>query len=147
VLANARRFREGLVRFAATRPVHGECGGFMVLGTGIEDASGDHHAMTGLLSHATSFAKRRLTLGYRVARLLGPGVMGARGDEIRGHEFHYSTVLDAGSDDAFCELLDSRNDCLGKAGARRGQVSGTYFHAIAAAPRNSSEPRLGSAKT
>ena len=29
----------------------------MVLGNGIEDASGVRHAMTGLLGHATSFAK------------------------------------------------------------------------------------------
>ena len=39
-LAAARRFRDGLVRFAATRPVHGECGGYMVLGAGLEDADG-----------------------------------------------------------------------------------------------------------
>src|SRR5262249_18777007 len=35
-LANARRFQEGLRRFAASRPVHGECGGYMVLGEGLE---------------------------------------------------------------------------------------------------------------
>src|ERR1700679_1189142 len=31
-LAAAARFRDGLARFAETRPVHGECGGYMVLG-------------------------------------------------------------------------------------------------------------------
>src|SRR5262249_46659189 len=64
-LAGARRFRSGVARFAATRPVHGECGGYMVLGEGLEDAAGARHAMTGLLGHATSFAKRKLHLGYR----------------------------------------------------------------------------------
>src|SRR5262249_21256223 len=39
-LAAARRFSEGLRRFAETRPVHGECGGYMVLGQSIEDADG-----------------------------------------------------------------------------------------------------------
>ena len=48
-----------------TRPVHGECGGYMVLGESLEDAAGHAHAMTGLLGHATSFAKRKLHLGYR----------------------------------------------------------------------------------
>ncbi len=42
----------------------------MVLGESLEDAAGRRHAMTGLLGHATSFAKRKLHLGYRTARLL-----------------------------------------------------------------------------
>ena len=55
-LAAATRFRTALAAFAATRPVHGECGGYMVLGEGLIDASGTRHAMTGLLDHATSFS-------------------------------------------------------------------------------------------
>jgi len=105
----------------------------MVLGAGIEDAHGNRHVMAGLLSHSTSFARRRLSLGYRVARPLAPGPMGGPDDEVRGHEFHYSTMLEPGSDAPLCELLDSRGDSLGKAGGRRGHVSGTYFHAIAVA--------------
>jgi cobyrinic acid a,c-diamide synthase len=132
-LSSAVRFRDGLGRFAETRPVHGECGGFMVLGAGLEDAGGARHAMAGLLSHSTSFAERRLSLGYRVARLLSPSPLGDSGDALRGHEFHYSTVLDPGSDQPLVELFDSRNDSLGKAGAHRGNVTGTYFHAIARA--------------
>ena len=58
-LAAAAHFRAGMQRFAATRPVHGECGGFMVLGEALEDADGETHEMLGLLGHATSFAKRR----------------------------------------------------------------------------------------
>ena len=51
-LAGAARFRDGLRRFAETRPVHGECGGYMVLGAALTDADGRTHAMTGLLSHS-----------------------------------------------------------------------------------------------
>ena len=78
-LAAADRFKTGLRRFAETRPVHGECGGYMVLGESIEDAAGKHHAMTGLLGHATSFAKRKLHLGYRTARLLVRHCLGTGG--------------------------------------------------------------------
>jgi cobyrinic acid a,c-diamide synthase len=133
-LSTATRFREGLRRFAETRPVHGECGGFMVLGAGLEDAGGARHAMAGLLDHSTSFTKRRLTLGYRVARLLGPSPIGGPGDELRGHEFHYSTVLDAGADEPLVALFDSGGRPLGTAGARRRNVTGTYFHALALRP-------------
>ena len=132
-LAAARRFMAGLREFAATRPVHGECGGYMVLGEGIEDAAGRRHAMAGLLGHSTSFAKRKLHLGYRSARLLADGVLGRRGAIVRGHEFHYASLAAAGDDECFAELADGEGQALGKAGGRRGNVSGTFFHAIAAA--------------
>jgi cobyrinic acid a,c-diamide synthase len=130
-LAAAQRFAEGLRRFAETRPVHGECGGYMVLGQSIEDADGRHHAMTGLLGHSTSFAKRKLHLGYRAARLLSDGALGVKGAIVRGHEFHYASLAAGGDDKAFAELSDSTGRALGAGGARRGRVSGTFFHAIA----------------
>ena len=134
-LAAARRFSAGLRRFAETRPVHGECGGYMVLGESLEDAAGKRHAMTGLLGHATSFARRKLHLGYRTARLLADGVLGRSGTIVRGHEFHYGSLTSAGYDEPFAELTDSEGRAPVKAGGRRGRVTGTFFHAIAAADR------------
>jgi len=130
-LASARRFREGLQSFAETRPVHGECGGYMVLGTNIEDASGKQHAMTGLLGHTTSFARRKLHLGYRTARLLSDSVLGRRDAILRGHEFHYASLSSAGGDEALAELADADDKPLGRVGGRRGNVTGTFFHTIA----------------
>ncbi len=132
-LAAAHRFREGLARFAASRPVHGECGGYMVLGESLEDADGVSHPMTGLLGHATSFAKRKLHLGYREARLLADGPLGRAGALLRGHEFHYAALTATGNDAPFAELADGQGRPLGTTGARRGRVTGTFFHAIAAA--------------
>jgi len=132
-LAAARRFSGGLRRFAATRPVHGECGGYMVLGESLEDAAGKHHPMAGLLGHTTSFAKRKLHLGYRTARLLSDNVLGPKGAIVRGHEFHYASLTSAGGDESFAELCDSEGRALGKSGGRRGRVTGTFFHVIAAA--------------
>src|SRR5882757_1112634 len=49
-LAASARFLDGLRRAAARSvAIHGECGGYMVLGQGIEVAAGQRHAMTGLL--------------------------------------------------------------------------------------------------
>jgi cobyrinic acid a,c-diamide synthase len=132
-LAAAARFRAGLARFAATRPVHGECGGYMVLGQGLTDASGAHHAMAGLLGHATSFAQRRLHLGYRQARLLSGCPIGSARTHVRGHEFHYATLLSAGDDAPLAEQTDGQGRPLGPTGGRRGHVTGTFFHAIAQA--------------
>ena len=78
-LAAAERFRVGLRRFAETRPVHGECGGYMALGASLVDAAGVSHRMAGLLGVETSFAKRRMTLGYREARLAADCALGRQG--------------------------------------------------------------------
>jgi len=131
VLAVARNFCEGLRRFAQTRPVHGECGGYMVLGQTLEDADGRGHAMTGLLGHSTSFARRKLHIGYRSARLLANSVLGRQGTLVRGHEFHYATLTSTGDDASFAETFDAEGRPLGEAGGRRDRVSGTFFHAMA----------------
>jgi len=131
-LAAATRFRAGLAQFAATRPVHGECGGYMVLGEALIDASGSRHPMAGLLGHVTSFAERRLHLGYREAQLLGGCPIGPAGARVRGHEFHYATLSSRAGDDPLAELSDGEGRRLGTTGGRRGHVTGTFFHAIAA---------------
>jgi cobyrinic acid a,c-diamide synthase len=133
-LAGASRFAAGLARFAQTRPVHGECGGYMVLGQGLEDADGARHAMTGLLGHATSFATRKLHLGYRQARLLADSPIGPANTTVRGHEFHYATVIAPGHDEPFADLADGQGRPLGQSGGRRGHLTGTFFHVIAQAP-------------
>jgi cobyrinic acid a,c-diamide synthase len=130
VLAAARRFQDGLhVLAARSVPIHGECGGYMVLGQGIEDAEGQRHSMAGLLQVETSFAKRRLHIGYRRARLLADGPLGSAGESIMGHEFHYASVLQAG-DEPLVDCRDATGAVVPEAGARRGSVSGTFFHAI-----------------
>ena len=129
-LASADRFRQGLRTLAGKGvPIHGECGGYMVLGQGLEDADGRRHAMTGLLAVETSFAQRSLHLGYRAARLSADCALGMSGAEILGHEFHYARVLAVG-DDKLVDCRDASNAVVAEAGARRGLVSGTFFHAI-----------------
>ncbi|SFO24699.1 cobyrinic acid a,c-diamide synthase [Mesorhizobium sp. NFR06] len=130
-LAAAGNFQKGMARFATMKPVHGECGGFMVLGEVLEDADGASHRMLGLLGHSTSFAKRKMNLGYREARLRAACPLGAEGTLIRGHEFHYAQMTAAGNDEPLADLADGQGNPLGASGYRRGHVSGTFFHAIA----------------
>jgi cobyrinic acid a,c-diamide synthase len=130
-IAAAGRFSRGLCEFARSKPVHGECGGYMVLGRALVDANGAQHAMAGLLSVVTSFEKRKMQLGYRRARLLADGPLGPAGAEFSGHEFHYSTILERGTDEAFADVSGAHGDPPQPAGGRRGLVSGSFFHAIA----------------
>jgi cobyrinic acid a,c-diamide synthase len=130
-LAGAEHFKAGLRRFAESRPVHGECGGYMVLGQGLVDPDGERQAMAGLLSHVTSFAARRLHLGYRTATLVQDCLLGPAGARLRGHEFHYASLIDPGSDRPLADLFDAEGSRLGPTGGRCGHVTGTFFHAIA----------------
>ena len=132
-LAAASRFREGIRRFAETAPVHGECGGYMALGASLTDASGAAHPMAGLLGVETSFAKRRMTLGYREARIAANSALGLEGALLRGHEFHYATIVDGGGDDPFAFVRDAYGSAEAPSGSRRGRVTGSFFHVIARA--------------
>jgi len=49
--------------------------------------------------------------------------------EARGHEFHYATIL-ANPDPPFAEIFDVRGDPVADGGARRGTVTGSFFHVI-----------------
>jgi cobyrinic acid a,c-diamide synthase len=129
-LAGAHRFLEGLRSAAAIgKPIHGECGGYMVLGEALEDADGDWHGMAGLLGLKTSFRDRRLHLGYRQATTLCDSSLGRAGSVIRGHEFHYASVV-ANPDARLCAVEDAEGKSIDEAGSARGTVSGTFFHVI-----------------
>jgi cobyrinic acid a,c-diamide synthase len=129
-IAGNERFRHALVSFAEARPVHGECGGYMVLGAGLIDKDGARHQMLGLLGLETSFATRRMHLGYRLAQLVSGMPGHETGTRLRGHEFHYATILS--QPDAPLSIVQDANGAnVTETGSHRGHVSGTFFHLIA----------------
>ena len=125
-LSNASRFKDGLVKAAKAKAlIYGECGGYMVLGAGITDADGNRHAMAGLLRLETSFEERKLHLGYRQIRA-NEFVLG---DNLRGHEFHYTrAVLEDGP--SLFEATDAMGNALGSFGLKDQNVMGSYMHII-----------------
>ena len=131
-LAGANRFLTSLRKHAATKPVHGECGGYMALGTTLIDKEGVAHKMAGLLGVVTSYEKRKFHLGYRQA-VLQEAVLGyQRGSRLRGHEFHYSTILEE-PDAPLAQVTDADGNLVSETGSLRGHVSGTFFHMISEA--------------
>jgi cobyrinic acid a,c-diamide synthase len=136
-LAAATNFVQSVRQFAQTRPVHGECGGYMAMGAGLIDAAGHRHAMLGLLGLVTSFEKRRMHLGYRCATLVAPMPGHDVGARLRGHEFHYATILDQ-PDAALAQVTDATGNAVAETGSQRahpggGLATGTFFHLIAEA--------------
>ena len=131
-LAAATNFRKAMHEHAKTRPIHGECGGYMALGKTLVDKEGTSHEMLGLLGLVTSYEKRKFHLGYRKAHLIAPMPGFAVGDALRGHEFHYSTILEE-PDAPLAEVLDAEGNPVPETGSRNGNVTGTFFHLIAEA--------------
>jgi len=131
-LAAAQTFRTGLQAFGLTRPVHGECGGYMALGAGLVDAAGLRHQMAGLLGLETSFAKRQMHLGYRQATLLHPMPGLPSRSRLRGHEFHYATIT-VQPDAPLAHVTDANGSPVTETGSTRGRATGSFFHLIAEA--------------
>jgi cobyrinic acid a,c-diamide synthase len=129
VLASAQNFKAGMQEFARTKPVHGECGGYMTLGAGLVDAQGQRHEMLGLLGLETSFHARKMHLGYRLATLVHPIPGLPTGQRLTGHEFHYATILHQ-PDPPLAEVLDATHQPVAETGAARGLVTGSFFHLI-----------------
>lgn len=86
-IANAEKFRAGM-RDAVDRGafIYGECGGYMVLGEALIDAGGVAHNMLGMLPLISSFADRRLHLGYRRARAEKASILGRQDSYFRGRD-------------------------------------------------------------
>jgi len=130
-LSGNAQFMKGLRRAAGRGAmIFGECGGYMVLGAGLVDPDGESHAMAALLPLQTSFAERRLHLGYRRARLAVDCALGARSTVFRGHEFHYAVIEDEGQGEPLFLCDDARGHVLGSSGRRAGTVFGSFLHLI-----------------
>ena len=129
-LAAASRFLAGLRSHAETKTVHGECGGYMALGQALIDKDGVRHEMAGLLGLVTTYEKRKFHLGYRRAVLHDAMPGHPAGAALRGHEFHYSTILDQ-PDRPLANVMDADGNPVPETGSRRGTVTGTFFHLIA----------------
>ncbi|MGI9365286.1 MAG: cobyrinate a,c-diamide synthase [Rhizobiaceae bacterium] len=130
-LAACSQFKEGLLS-AANRGafVYGECGGYMVLGEALVDAAGDSHQMAGLLPVTTSFKTRKLSLGYRLARVCSDLPFASTDTVLTGHEFHYSTIKSQQTDTPLFYAHDARGQDLGGCGLRLGNVAGSYLHIV-----------------
>jgi cobyrinic acid a,c-diamide synthase len=112
-----RKIEAGLVTWA-------ECGGLLWLARSL-----DGHPLAGVVP-ADGHMTDRLTLGYRRARLRVDSPLGAAGTELRGHEFHYSSLEPAG------DALDwAGRTGQGRAGFAGPTLLASYVHVhLSAAP-------------
>ncbi len=126
ILSNATVFKASMQHAAqnGTR-IYGECGGYMALGEAIIDKEGTAHEMLGLLPLETSFAKRKLHLGYRHLNATHGPFQG----DLNGHEFHYTTATKQIGTPLFT-ATDAEGTALPDMGLIADNISGSYAHII-----------------
>ena len=111
-------------------PVYAECGGLMVLGRSIETIEGEAYPMAGVFFFGTRMLSKRKALGYTEVELRRPCLLGEPGRRLRGHEFHYSEIVNFdGSEQDFAYELHGRSGASSKLeGYSKGSVLASYVH-------------------
>lgn len=115
----------------AGMPIYGECGGFMYLCQNLSDTQGRGNCpMCGIFNFDIQMSKRLRSLGYREITLKSDTLIGKKGDVIRGHEFHYSSIVGGdGNDPASVYEVASRvGQEISLKGYQRDNTLGSYFH-------------------
>lgn len=127
-LANAEHFRHGMEAARDRNTlIYGECGGYMVLGNWVVCREKQTHRMLGFLPLETSFAERRLHLGYRRLTPLQSDIWSG---PLTAHEFHYATTVKAAGTEAIFKSEDALGQDLGTIGLRKGRTLGSFAHLI-----------------
>ncbi|MFO7714041.1 cobyrinate a,c-diamide synthase [Desulfosarcina sp.] len=110
-------------------PVYGECGGFMYLCREMGDLDGNVFPMCGCLPFAIRMLDRLKALGYRKIIQTRATLLGPAGQSMRGHEFHYSTMIDGTADvSGAYRMTDRAGVEAATEGFWVGQTLGSYVH-------------------
>ncbi|MCP4764537.1 MAG: cobyrinate a,c-diamide synthase [archaeon] len=80
-------------------PIYGECGGFMLLCHQLCTTNDKNdirqYSMAGCFDFNITMSKKLRSLGYREITFKEDCIIGRKGEKIRGHEFHYSSLEDS----------------------------------------------------
>jgi len=126
-ISNASTFAKGMHLAADEgKLIYGECGGYMVLGQSLTNKQGETHKMLGLLPHGSKIDRPRRQLGYRQLSHQSPLPWP---NQLRGHEFHYSSQ--SGEIDAsLFEATDAQGTPVAPMGCVQANIMGSYAHII-----------------
>ncbi|MGD9251002.1 MAG: cobyrinate a,c-diamide synthase [Desulfobacterales bacterium] len=129
-LARNETFRLDLKNLAeAGLPIYAECGGLMYLGQELVLDQG-RFPMAGILPVVFGFARRPQGHGYTIIEVSGDNPYFPTGTTLRGHEFHYSSVLawDGAEEDLAYTMVRGTGLINGRDGLCYKNVLATYTH-------------------
>jgi cobyrinic acid a,c-diamide synthase len=128
-LAANLSMKDAIMRAAENgMPIYAECGGFMYLTREIKNFDSRIYKMAGVIPISCKMNDSMRTVGYVTAKALTDNVIALKGDELRGHEFHFSnTEADENIPHAF-EFTKNRTQEKYIAGFANQNILGSYLH-------------------
>lgn len=129
-LSGNRAMRASIAAFAASGgAVYAECGGLMYLCRQMTDLDRNTFEMAGVFPFETTMTTGRARLGYREIVLNEDCLLGARGQRMRGHEFHYSRITGGrASPGLIYGMRNGSGEQLPSEGYRYKNALGSYVH-------------------
>ncbi len=117
---------------ASGKPLYAECGGLMYLSRGLLEAGGRFHPFLGILPARTRMLDGKKALGYVEITLTADSLWGRCGDVFRGHEFHYSELIDDPVADpawrTVYALRRRRSEAVEAEGFQKEAILASYTH-------------------
>lgn len=129
-LADNTAMREAVRAFSLSgHPIYAECGGFMYLMRELRTHEGHVLPMCGCFAMGCAMDTRMRALGYRETTTMAPSPLGPPWTVARGHEFHYSHIIEADPAALAVYKLRDRRDWRDQSeGFVRGNTLGSYIH-------------------
>ncbi|WP_418504949.1 cobyrinate a,c-diamide synthase [Cloacibacillus evryensis] len=128
-LAANASMKESIARAAAAdMPIYAECGGFMYLTREIKDFDGAAHRMCGVIPMSCKMNDSLRTVGYVTAKALSDNVVAKKGEELRGHEFHFSSAEPDGEIPRAFLFTKNRTGEKYPGGWADKNILGSYLH-------------------
>ena len=130
LLAANVSFRESVKKAAEKGlPIYAECGGLIYLGESIK-LDGEVYPLAGVFPVRFGMSKKPQAHGYSVFKTVNENPFYETGQEVKGHEFRYSTILEwqGNSDDLVLEMTRGTGFVNGRDGLTSNNVLALYTH-------------------
>jgi cobyrinic acid a,c-diamide synthase len=114
-------------------PIYAECGGLMYLSRYIYINNDEKYEMPGIIPVNVRMLEKRKALGYREVELQNDCILGEKGLRARGHEFHYSEIMEQeGANNLYLLYSDLISDNANlnprKEGFMSDNIAASYVH-------------------
>lgn len=127
-LAANVEFKNSLIKASRDGvPFYAECGGLMYLSQGIVDFEGNRHEMTALLPGWAVMQKQRKRMGYAAVRALKDSIIARKGDQLRGHFFHWSE-MSVPEESAAYQVVEPEGGLEGFVTGPGNNILASYLH-------------------
>lgn len=109
-------------------PIYAECGGLMYLCRSIRSLAGTEYAGVGLVPGMVQMGNRLAALGYVRATIQQACLLGEAGEELKGHEFHWSSISGLPEETALYHLIGGRGASGRPEGYVKDNLAASYVH-------------------